>query len=77
VAGLMALYVQHSKWDDALLMVHAHPECRWGGSRGGSGLGRAACLLRHPAACVGSRWPQGVRGGRRPWSFCIQLHVSR
>jgi hypothetical protein len=28
VAGLMALYVQHSKWDDALLMVHAHPECR-------------------------------------------------
>ena len=32
--GLMALYVQHCKWDDALLMVTAHPELRcappWG-----------------------------------------------
>jgi intraflagellar transport protein 122 len=28
MSGLMALYVQHSKWEDALLMVHAHPECR-------------------------------------------------
>jgi intraflagellar transport protein 122 len=31
MAGLMALYVQHCKWEDALLMVHAHPECRWVG----------------------------------------------
>jgi intraflagellar transport protein 122 len=30
MAALMALYVQHSKWEDALLMVHAHPECRCG-----------------------------------------------